>query len=95
MKEALKEYDADTIKGIPVVQEDLLFHIKLAAATRNTVIESRLVILVPVIIKVLIENNICHNKRNNASMAEHHNILDAVIKKDSVAAAEAMRVHLS
>ena len=95
MKDALKEYDANTVRGIAVVQEDMLFHLKIAAATKNSVIESMLVILVPDLIKFLIDNNICHNKRNNVSMAEHHQILDAIIKQDADAAAEAMKIHLS
>ncbi len=94
MREALSEYDEKAKKSQSVVQEDMLFHIKLASATKNSVIESMLLIIVPDLMKVITDNNINETKRSKSSIKEHHNILDAIIEKDTVAAAEAMKKHL-
>jgi len=94
MKEALAEYDEKAKKGQAVVQEDMLFHIKLASATKNSVIESMLLILIPDLIKVIIENDICNTNRTTSSMKEHHKILDAIEAGDSGAAEKNMQLHL-
>lgn len=95
IKDALDEYDNKTANEQSVVQEDMLFHIKIAAATKNTVIESMLIILIPDIIKVIIEKNICHAERNKLAVKEHHKVLDVIIAKDPIGAGKAMAKHLS
>ena len=94
MKDALAEYDAKAKNGLSVVQEDMLFHIKLASATKNTVIESMLLIIIPDLIKVIVENNICDTDRTKISISEHHSILDAIEASNPQAAEKAMKVHL-
>jgi len=94
MKDALADYDEKAKVGLPVVQEDMLFHIKLASATKNSVIESMLLIIIPDLIKVIIENDICNSKRTSGSMIEHHNILDAIEAGNAEAAMQAMKEHL-
>lgn len=94
MKDALADYDEKTKKKQQVVQEDMLFHIRLAAASKNPVIESMIIILIPDLMKVIVENDICHNERCKSSVLEHHKILNAVIKKDINAAGKAMEEHL-
>ncbi|MBC7887358.1 MAG: FadR family transcriptional regulator [Ferruginibacter sp.] len=94
MEEALTEYDSQSEKGQSGVQEDMLFHIKIASSTKNTVIESMLLILIPDLIKIIVDNNICNTKRSHSSVIEHHNIMDAIIRQDVNSAGEAMAVHL-
>jgi len=94
MREALADYDEKAKMGLSVVQDDMLFHIKLASATKNTVIESMLLIIIPDLIKVIIENDICDVRRSSSSMVEHHNILDAIELGDPAAAEQAMKIHL-
>ncbi len=94
MKDALAEYDAKAKNGSSVVQEDMLFHIKLASATKNSVIESMLLIIIPDLIKVIVENNICDTDRTKTSIPEHHSILDAIEASNPEAAEKAMKVHL-
>jgi GntR family transcriptional repressor for pyruvate dehydrogenase complex len=94
MKDALADYDEKTKKKQQVVQEDMLFHIRLAAASKNPVIESMIIILVPDLMKVIVEHDICHNERCQTSVLEHHKILKAVIRKDVNAAGKAMEEHL-
>ncbi len=94
MKDALAEYDEKAKNGLSVVNEDMLFHIKLASATKNTVIESMLLIIIPDLIKVIVENDICNTDRTKTSIPEHHAILDAIEVGDAKAAEKAMKGHL-
>jgi DNA-binding FadR family transcriptional regulator len=53
-----------------------------------------LLIIIPDLIKVIIENDICDVRRSSSSMVEHHNILDAIELGDPAAAEQAMKIHL-
>jgi len=94
LKEALHEYDTKFKNGQSVVEEDILFHIKIAAATKNSVIESMILILVKDFIKVIHLVDGTDSKIRNYAIEEHHKILDAIIIKDEAAAGEAMQLHL-
>ena len=95
MTEALDEYDAKVNSGILAIEEDMLFHIKLAAATKNSVVESMLLILVPDLIKIknLVDGDVCRDK--DFTIAQHRNILNAIIGQNGAAAASAMKEHLT
>ena len=95
MRAALDEYDTKVNKEIMAIEEDMLFHIKLAAATKNSVIESMLIILIPDLIKIknLADGDVCRDKE--FTISQHRSILDAVIKQDAAAAALAMKDHLT
>jgi len=53
LTEALKEFDSKFTKGMAAVDEDLLFHINIAAASKNSVLESMILILVPDLINII------------------------------------------
>ncbi len=95
MQEALAEYDAKINNGVMAIEEDMLFHLKLAAATKNSVIESMLIILIPDIIKIknIVDGDVCRDK--DYTINQHHEILNAIIKKDAGAAGKAMKAHLT
>ncbi|MBC7887357.1 MAG: FadR family transcriptional regulator [Ferruginibacter sp.] len=94
MNDALLEYDAKINRGQFAVEEDMVFHIKMAAATKNSVLESMIIILIPDLIKVknMVDKDICKDK--NYTIDQHHKILDAIIDKDLNAAGDAMGNHL-
>lgn len=94
MREALEEYDAKIRNNQSAVEEDMLFHIRIAESTKNTVIESMILILIPDLIKTIVEKNICKNDKDKR-IAEHHRLLDAIIRNDIQEAGGAMSDHLS
>ncbi|WP_374163726.1 FadR/GntR family transcriptional regulator [Arcticibacter sp. MXS-1] len=94
MGQALDEYETKVNKGLNGVEEDLLFHIKIARSTKNPVIESMMLILVPDLIKSINENKVCGEERGILSIPEHRAILKALEEGDSVAAENAMAIHL-
>jgi GntR family transcriptional repressor for pyruvate dehydrogenase complex len=95
MQDALTEFDLKINQGNFAAEEDMLFHIRLAAAAKNPVLESMLIILIPDLIKIkdILDKDICHER--GITLQQHHKILDAVINKNPASAAKAMEEHLS
>ncbi len=92
---ALDEYDAKINSGILAIEEDMLFHIKLAAASKNSVLESMLIILVPDLIKVknMVDGDVCRDK--DFTIAQHRKILKCIVKQNAEGAVNAMKEHLA
>ncbi|MFL9484583.1 FadR/GntR family transcriptional regulator [Chitinophagaceae bacterium LWZ2-11] len=91
---ALVEHEKKVLTGQDAYEEDLVFHIRIAAATKNSVIESMMLIIVPDIIKTVLERKVCGNGRSRRAIDEHKHILEAIIKQDVTAAETAMAEHL-
>jgi GntR family transcriptional repressor for pyruvate dehydrogenase complex len=94
IEQAMADYEAKTIAGLDAVEEDMLFHIMIARAANNSVIESMILILIPDLIKTIIENKICGDNRGKTAMEEHRAILNALQAQDIDAAEDAMASHL-
>ena len=94
LQTALEEYEAKINTGQDAVQEDMLFHIRIAQSTKNSVIGSMIFILIPDLIKNIIESKICGNDRGRKAIAEHQQIFQAILKNDIDAAENAMASHL-
>ena len=92
---ALDEYDSKINSGVLAIEEDMLFHIKLAAAAKNPVLESMLIILVPDLIKVknMMDGDVSRDK--NFTIAEHRKILKNIVKQNADGAVNAMKDHLT
>jgi GntR family transcriptional regulator, transcriptional repressor for pyruvate dehydrogenase complex len=94
LRAAVADYDNKVNSQQDAVQEDMFIHLRIANATKNSVFESMLLMLLPDIIKNIIENKVCGDNRGVQAMAEHHEILQAIADKDADAAGTAMAAHL-
>lgn len=94
LKEALIDYENKTNNNQDAIEEDMLFHIAIARASKNSVIESMILILIPDLIKSIVENKICGDNRGKLAIAEHRNILMAIENQDIDAAENAVAAHL-
>lgn len=92
---ALQEYEAKISGGRPAVEEDLLFHLKIAEASKNSALKSFMLIITPDIIKNFIELEVCDNGRFLKTVLEHQEILNFIVDKNPDAAGKAMRQHLN
>lgn len=81
--------------GEAAIEEDLIFHLKIAEASKNTVSRSLMMIITPDIINNFITLDICGDNRNASALEEHQNILNHIIAQEPELAAQAMREHLS
>ncbi|HTN22189.1 MAG TPA: FadR/GntR family transcriptional regulator [Pelobium sp.] len=96
IKVALFDYENKINSGASnAVEEDMLFHIKIAKASKNTVIESMILILIPDLIKNIVDNKVCGENRGRSAIPEHRAVLKAIEEKDVEAAEKAMAVHLN
>jgi len=95
LESALKAYEDKVAKGQSAVEEDLLFHIKIAEASGNSVLKSLMLIITPDIVKSFTKLNVCNDDRTQATLKEHREILDHIIQQNPDGAQEAMKKHLS
>ncbi len=91
---ALHNYKKALAVNDAAVEEDLLFHIKIAEASKNTVLKSLMMIITPDIVKSFRKLNVCDKNNNNRTINEHQKILEMIKDKNSEGAVEAMEQHL-
>lgn len=94
LEEAYNNYKVRVDQSLPGVNEDFNFHLRIAEASQNSVIKSLMLIIIPDILKIYRELNVCGDGRFYKSLDEHKQILDCIIKQKPDEAEEAMRVHL-
>ncbi len=78
IQKAHEAYTQKAIKGLDAVEEDLMFHIKLAEASNNSVINSLMLIITPEIISHFIRNKVCNKEESFMLIKEHEAIVDAI-----------------
>jgi len=91
---ALHEYENKISKGESAVEEDLLFHLKIAEASKNTALKSFMLIIIPDIIKNFIDLKVCDDGSFDKTITEHQEIMDHIINQNSEQAGLAMQNHL-
>ena len=94
MKNALDAYETKVKQGLPAVEEDLLFHLKIAEAGKNSVLKSLMLIITPDIVKNFTKLDVCKDGRFYKSLEEHKVILDHIVNQAPELAAKAMAEHL-
>ncbi|MEM9918449.1 MAG: FadR/GntR family transcriptional regulator [Bacteroidota bacterium] len=94
IKAALQAYADKINSGQPAVEEDLMFHLKIAEASKNTVLKTLMLIITPDIINNFIKLDICKDDRSLSALEEHEIILEHIVSQNPDAAAIAMKIHL-
>lgn len=95
LRKALDAYITKVSSGESAVEEDLLFHIKIAEASGNKVLKSLMLIITPDIVKNFTRLNVCKDDRVERTVQEHRDILNHIVNQDVKKAEEAMRLHLN
>lgn len=95
IEKAMHDYEAKVKSGGNAVEEDMLFHVAIARATKNSVIESMILNLIPDLIKNITENKICGENREKIAVLEHMEIMEAITRADPEMADKAMASHLN
>lgn len=94
IEEALKVYKLKVSEGESGIEEDLMFHLKIAEASKNSVLKSMMLIVTPDILTYFMKHHVCENGRNKNRYEEHLSILESIKKKDPVGAVNNMKHHL-
>ena len=92
---ALRAYEAKVKLNQSAVEEDLMFHLKIAEASKNVVLKSLMLIITPDIVNSFIQFKVCDdNEEENKVLKEHEDILQHIVNGDGNAASAAMEKHL-
>lgn len=94
MHKALNLYEKKLLSDSIAVEEDLLFHVKIAEASKNSVLKTLMMIITPDIVKSFIKLKVCDESNNKKTIEEHRLILEMISKQDPDAAVNAMETHL-
>ncbi|MEL6624373.1 MAG: FadR/GntR family transcriptional regulator [Bacteroidota bacterium] len=94
IEKALVAYEEKVEQGVQAVEEDLLFHLKIAEASKNSVLKSLMLIIIPDIISNFLKLDVCADGRPSRALEEHRIILDLIVAQEAEKAGEAMRTHL-
>jgi len=94
IQKALDAYGEKVQNGQAAVEEDLMFHLKIAEASKNNVLKSLMMVITPDIVYSYTELEICKDGRFYQAMEEHKIILQHILDKNPDLAAKAMEEHL-
>ena len=94
MQKAQKVY-ADKVKSnLSAVEEDLMFHLKIADASKNSTLKSLLLTIMPDILKIINQTGLYKNLRAVSIIIEHEKILNNIVAREPLKAEFSMQQHL-
>jgi GntR family transcriptional repressor for pyruvate dehydrogenase complex len=94
LKKAIDAYEKKLKDNEIAVEEDLMFHLKIAEASKNSVLKSLMLIITPDIVDNNIKYNVCNEQTEFKAFREHQQILKCIIDQDGEAASLMMQEHL-
>ena len=93
LEQSLNAYLEKANRGIKAVEEDLLFHLTIAEASKNKVLKSLLLIIIPDIISNYSVFKVC-DTISNKSLNEHIQLFECVKDRAAEKGAAVMKEHL-
>jgi GntR family transcriptional repressor for pyruvate dehydrogenase complex len=93
LEEAFEAYAAKASVGISALEEDLTFHLRIAEASGNSVINTLMLIIAPEIINNFEKFHVCDKKQTMQGVLEHRAIFDAIAQKDMNLARAKLNAH--
>jgi len=94
LQTALDKYNEKISLGEEATGEDMMFHLKIAEASKNKVLKSLMLIIIPDILASFAKYKVCSNDRLKKRYDEHKLLFDAIKVKDSEMASTLMHNHL-
>ena len=93
IKNAIDAYETKVINGEDSVQEDLLFHLAIAKAGRNSTMETFMLQITPEIITNFEKHHVCDENQKYLAIDDHREIYEAIKKQDPQLAKQKMKDH--
>jgi len=94
LQHVLDNYKRKAVIGDPAVEEDFMFHLKIAEISKNGVIKSLMMIIAPEIMQIYRKLNVCNDGKANVAYDEHIELFNAISEGKSDEAARLMAMHL-
>jgi GntR family transcriptional repressor for pyruvate dehydrogenase complex len=95
LRAAHEEFRVQVEGGADGLEEDLLFHLRIAEGAGNSVLASLIGMITPEILRVSRKLNTCKRGRYKEALEEHERILRSLEQRDPTEAERAMREHMS
>lgn len=95
IKEALDAYEDKVLSGKDAVQEDLLFHLAIAKASRNSTMNTFMLTITPQIIIDFEKYHVCDKNKAVLGIKEHTEIYEAIKEQNPQLAKQKMKNHFS
>lgn len=95
IKYALDAYKEKALSGEDAVQEDLLFHLAIAKASKNSTMNTFMLTITPEIIMNFEKYHVCDKRLSVLGINEHTEIYEAIKKQDPILAKQKMKDHFS
>jgi len=94
IQKALEAYENKIKRGDLAVEEDLMFHLTITRASKNSVLNSLMTIITPDIISSFVELEVCSEEQTVKVINEHRLILQHIIEQNEEEASRSMHLHL-
>ena len=95
LKILLDTYYNKAVTGDAAVEEDFMFHLKIAEISKNGVIKSLMMIIVPEIMQIYKKLKVCEDSDNEITFNEHVELFNAIEQRNPDAARFVMEKHLN
>jgi len=76
------------------VEEDLLFHLKIAEASNNSVLNSLMLIITPDIMQYFKKHDVCGEGRAEVAIEQHERLLQCIVDRKPEEAGQLIKEHL-
>lgn len=95
LERIFEEFRKRIQRGEPGLDEDLLFHLKIAELCRNSVLMSLVSLMTPDILRMSMDQRTCDDEHSLEALGEHEAVLKAIKDRDGERAADAMGLHMT
>ena len=95
IKEALDAYSEKALSGEDAVQEDLLFHLAIARASGNSMMNTFMLTITPQILMDFEKYHVCDKNQSVLGIQEHTEIYEAIKDQNPKSAKQKMKDHFS
>jgi GntR family transcriptional repressor for pyruvate dehydrogenase complex len=92
--EAHDEFREQVLPGKDGLEEDMLFHLRIADSSHSPVLRSLIRIMTPEILTLTRDLRVFGGERSRQALGEHEEILNAITRRDAAGAEEAMKLHM-
>ncbi len=93
IKKALNAFKAKITIGDDYLEEDLLFHLAIAKASKNSTMVSLMLLLIPPILKSYERDTVCEGDLVSSEIKKHEDVYLAIESKDADLAVKKMKDH--
>ena len=94
IKKALNAHRTKIEANEDALEEDFLFHLSIADASKNSVLKSLMLIITPDIMHYFKKHDVCGDGRSSSAIEQHEALLECIVNQDLNRAEKTIKMHL-